>query len=145
MEEWKTIGTVPSKELSNELWEQFIGARNFFLGRKDADRENRKKQFYDRIDNRIEQTRDFLAKLQSELEDDKAKIAEFTESLSQLDTANQKDAELQKHLEHLIASLESKYPQRVQKIQDVEQQLEELLTKKAALIREQQSENTAEG
>lgn len=145
MEEWKTIGTVPSKELSNELWEQFIGARNFFLGRKDADRENRKKQFYDRIDNRIEQTRDFLGKLQSELEDDKAKIAEFTESLSQLNTANQKDAELQKHLEHLIASLESKYPQRVQKIQDVEQQLEELLTKKAALIREQQSENTAEG
>lgn len=145
MDEWKTIGPVPSKELSNEIWEQFIGARNFFLGRKDADRETRKKQFYDRIDNRIEQTRDFLNKLQAELEDDKARIGEFRESLSRLDAGNPKDAELGKHLEHLIATLESKAPQRAQKVQDVTIQLEELLAKKAELLKEQQqSENNTE-
>lgn len=131
MDEWKQIGPVPRK-VSDIIWEQFIGARRYFFNRKDADRDKRQQNFYAKLDNKIEQTKDFLTTLKEEMEDDKAKIEEFTQNLSGLNTADSKDKEIKNHLENLIVSLEKKLPQKAQKITNVEIQLQELLEKKVA-------------
>lgn len=132
MNEWKQIGQVPI-EHKDKLWESFITARNEFFKRKDANREQRKQQFYNKIDGRIEQTQSFLEKLKFQQEDDQNKIVEFKENIQQLDADNPKDQELKKHLEQLIRNIEFKLPQRVTKIQEVEAQLNELLAKKAEI------------
>lgn len=129
MNEWKQIGPVPLAH-KDSLWESFITARNDFFKRKDENREQRKQQFYDKIDSRITQTKDFLDKLKFQQEDDVSKINEFKANIEQLDDSNPKDAELKKHLQQLIRNIEIKLPQRVTKIQEVTAQLNELLDKK---------------
>lgn len=132
MNEWKQIGPVPVA-YKDSLWESFITARNEFFKRKDENREQRKQQFFNKIDSRIEQTKEFLDKLKFQQEDDINKINEFKTNIDQLSDDNPKDAELKKHLQQLIRNIEFKLPQRVTKIQEVEAQLNELLEKKQDL------------
>ncbi len=129
MTEWKSIGQIP-REYKDDLWEQFIGARNFFFDRKDQDRTQRKQQFQDRLEGRITQTKDFLQKLEEQQADELQKIEEFKQSKEQLDLNNPKDIALKDHLEILIQQIENKLPGRAEKIKNVAQQLEEILDKK---------------
>jgi len=125
MQEWKKIGHV-AREHSDELWNRFIGARNGFFERKDADRDRRKARFKNQAEGRLRQTREFLDKIKQELQEEEEKLADFKESLSNTTGEGGKEAELRRHLENLIRQLETKLPGRKQKIADVTQQLEEL-------------------
>lgn len=132
MAEWKAIGPIP-RELSNELWETFIQARNYFFERKDADRVQKQDQFNQKIDNRIQQTKEFLDKLKFELEDDKQKVIEFRANVNRLSGDNAKDEELRNHMDNLANTIEAKIPNRERKIVEVEAQLQELMDKQAEL------------
>jgi len=125
MQEWKKIGHV-AREHSDELWERFIGARNKFFERKDADRDRRKARFRNQAEGRLKQTREFLEKIRTELQEEEDKLADFRESLGNTTGEGAKEEELRKHLENLIRQIENKLPGRRQKIADVAQQLEEL-------------------
>lgn len=135
MAEWKKIGHIP-REYGDELWEHFISARHHFFNRKDADREKRKERFQSQLDNRLVQTEQFLAKIKEELEDEEAKLAEFTESLKNAAGDGPKDVELRNHLNNLIQQIERKLPARREKVEEVSKQWEELQQKRG--------ENTAE-
>ena len=125
MKEWKKIGHVARKH-SDELWERFIGPRNKFFERKDADRDRRKARFRNQAESRLKQTREFLEKIKTELQEEEDKLADFKESLNNTTGEGPKEDELRKHLENLIRQVENKLPGRKQKIADVTQQLEEL-------------------
>lgn len=129
MQEWKKIGHIP-REYGDEIWERFIAARHHFFNRKDADRDKRKARFQHQLDSRYEQTRQFLEKIQSELEEEEQKLTDFRESLRNTTGNDGKDVELRRHLENLIAQVEKKIPARREKITEVSRQLEELEQKK---------------
>ena len=129
MQEWKKIGHIP-REYGDEIWERFIAARHHFFNRKDADRDKRKARFQNQLDSRFQQTRQFLDKIKSELEEEESKLADFRESLNNTTGSGTKEEELRKHLENLIHQIEKKIPARKEKINEVSRQYEELLQKK---------------
>lgn len=128
MNEWKSIGPIP-REYGDQLWEKFIAARKHFFNRKDAHREKRNKDFENRIHSRLQQTKDFLAKIEDEYKDDLAKIEEFKESINNISGEGAKDLELKNHLTSLVQNLERKLPNKSKKIAEVKNQYEELLEK----------------
>lgn len=139
MNDWKAVGPIP-REYKDDLWEQFIAARNLFFNRKDEDRTNRKQQFFQRLDSRIEQTKDFLLKLEEQQQDEFQKLDEFKQNILKLDDNNAKDQSLKAHILQLIQQIEQKLPGRAAKIEDVKTQLAEILQKKEA----QSSDSPAE-
>jgi len=130
MTEWKKIGPLP-REHSNTMWEQFISARKYFFGRKDENREQRKRQAEKQMSNRVEQTRNFLLKLEEELKDEEDKIEDFTNGLQNI-TPGHKAEELKQHLEKLIEQGAERIKRRMEKIAEVKAQLEELEAKATA-------------
>lgn len=130
MTEWKKIGPL-SREHSNPMWEQFIGARKHFFNRKDENREQRKRQAEKQMSNRVEQTRNFLSKLEEELKDEEDKIEDFTNGLQNI-TPGYKAEELRQHLERLIEQGAERIKRRTEKIAEVKKQLDELEAKAAA-------------
>ncbi len=137
LSEWKTIGHVPRK-YGDELWEKFIAARQHFFNRKDEDREKRKSRFLNRVDNRYQQTRQFLEKIKEELEEEEEKLEDFKESLKNTTGNSAKEQELRKHLENLIAQTEKKIPERKKKVEEVTKQYEELKNWKEEIKEEQE-------
>lgn len=129
MQEWKKIGHIP-REYGDEIWERFIAARHLFFDRKDADRDKRKARFQNQLDSRFQQTRQFLDKIRSELEEEESKLADFRESLHNTTGTGSKEEELRKHLENLIHQIEKKLPARREKIAEVTRQYEELQQKR---------------
>lgn len=129
MQEWKKIGHIP-REYGDEIWERFIAARHHFFNRKDADRDKRKARFQNQLDSRFQQTRQFLDKIKSELDEEENKLADFRESLNNTTGTGSKEEELRKHLENLIHQIEKKLPARREKIDEVSRQYEELLQKR---------------
>jgi len=129
MTEWKKIGHIP-REYGDVLWEKFISARHHFFKRKDDDRDKRKARFQNQLEVRMIQTEQFLDKIKAELEDEEAKLTEFTESLKNTTGEGHKEEELRRHLENLIQQIEKKLPARREKVEEVAKQLEELQQKK---------------
>lgn len=129
MTEWKKIGHIP-REYGDEIWEHFISARHHFFKRKDADRDKRKARFQNQLDSRHIQTKQFLDKIKAEQQEEEDKLADFKESLSNTSGNSPKEEELRKHLENLIAQIEKKMPQRLEKITEVTKQFEELEQRK---------------
>jgi hypothetical protein len=125
MTEWKKIGPVP-RESSEQLWERFIKARRAFFDRKDADRERRNARFKSQAESRLKEKRDFIALLESELQDDEGRLKEFTESVANTEVKDGKDEEIREHLQTLIRQLESKIPIKKKKIEDARAQLAEM-------------------
>jgi hypothetical protein len=125
MADWKATGAVP-KESSEELWNRFLSARKHFFARKDADREKRKADFYKKLNGRIEQTHQFLAKLRAEHKEEQLNLEDFQQSLEETTGKTSKDNELRAHLSGLIENLNKRMPSRIEKIKEVEQQLASL-------------------
>jgi hypothetical protein len=125
MSTWKTIGPIP-REYGDSLWEQFIAARQFFFKRKDDDREVRKNRFVQQIQNRLQQSRQFLATIEEELREEESKLAEFNEILSQNTEEDAKDVEIKQNLRNLVGQIEKRIPARKHKIDEVKMQIEEL-------------------
>lgn len=124
MNEWKKIGPVP-REHSNRIWEQFLAARKVFFDRKDANRENRKQRMEQQKVNRLHQTEDFLQKMEEELKDEQDKLEDFRNGIQNI-TPGHKEAELRAHLEKLIKQTESKVTHKIEKIESLKKQLEEI-------------------
>lgn len=127
MTEWKKIGPVP-REHSDRIWEEFIAARTYFFNRKDADRERRKSQAEKQLTSRTQQTKNFLVKLEEELNEELAKLEDFKDGLNNI-TTGPKEEELRQHLQKLIAQGEHKVKHKQEKIDEVKKQLNELETK----------------
>lgn len=122
---WKTIGPIP-REYGETLWEQFIAARQHFFKRKDEDRDARKNRFVQQINNRLQQSRLFLATIEEELAEDESKLIEFREILAGTGDEDAKDREIKANLVRLVEQIERKMPIRKSKIDDVKAQIEEL-------------------
>lgn len=122
---WKKTGAVP-REKSDEVWEKFLSARKHFFARKDADREKRRNNFYQKLNGRIEQTIQFLKKLRAEHEEDILNLEDFKHSLKETTGTTTRDEELRAHLNGLIEGLNKSMPSREVKIKEVEHQLESL-------------------
>lgn len=125
MAEWKSIGPVP-REHSDAIWEQFIAARKHFYNRKDADRAQRKEQSEKRIYTRQEQTKKFVATLEEELQEEKDKLVDFKEGLTNIDPSLKKADELKEHLTKLIAQTEKNLVHKQEKLEEVKTQLQEI-------------------
>src|SRR5690606_30897425 len=82
MTEWKKIGHSP-REYGDEIWERFIKARKHFFNRKDADRERKKSHYKHQLESKLQQTKQFLARIQAELKDEEERLAEFKTALTQ--------------------------------------------------------------
>lgn len=132
MDEWKKIGPV-AREHSNTIWEEFIQARKHFFNRKDANREERKKQTERNAHIRNEQIRNFAVKLEEEIKEEEERIADFKNGLLNI-TPGRKEQELRKHLENLIAQGEEAIIRKTKKLEEVRKEAEQVSknTKSAA-------------
>ncbi|MBS1779056.1 MAG: DUF349 domain-containing protein [Bacteroidetes bacterium] len=124
METWKKIGPVP-REFNNEIWEKFNAARKKFFQRKDANREHRKQLAEKHKHQRVQQTYDFVQKLEDELREEQERLADFKEGILNI-TPGRKEAELRTHLEKLIAQTEHKIEHKTEKLAEARKQLQEL-------------------
>lgn len=131
MKEWKKIGSIP-REYGDEIWTKFLAARQNFFNRKDADREKRKVRQLGQLNSRLQQTKQFLDKIQTELKEEEDKLVDFRHSLQNTLGDSPKELELRKHLEQLVEEIEKKLPGRREKIEEVNKQYEELLQRKTA-------------
>lgn len=138
--EWKKTGAVP-KEKREDVWNRFLAARKYFFNRKDADREKRKATYSKRINGRLEQTQQFLAKIRAAYEEDKFNLEDFQKSLDSTTGDSVKDVELRAHLEGLISDLKRRLPSKEQKIKDVEAQLSKLTEAEKKLEEEKHQNN----
>lgn len=100
MEEWKKIGNA-GKAHSNKLWEDFLAARKHFFNRKDASRDMRRQQHETHKAARIDQAKGFIMRLEGEIHEEEAKLADFKVDVQNI-TPGKKADELRKHLEQLI-------------------------------------------
>lgn len=123
-DEWKAVGHV-GKEHTETLWEKFISARKHFFNRKDQDRERRKQQFEKNKELHLIQTKNFLATLENETEDEEAQIIEFRDNLTNI-TEGPKSQELQSHLTKLIVEIEQRIKNRAPKIADLKAQIQQM-------------------
>jgi hypothetical protein len=130
MDEWKTIGPVPQK-VKDEIWEEFNGARRHFFKRKDENRERHKQQIERKQSQRVTDAQNFLQKLEYELEDDQARITEFTEDVKNI-TPGPKEKQLREHLTNLIAEIQSGLDHKREKIEKVKKELAEMEAKESA-------------
>jgi cell division FtsZ-interacting protein ZapD len=121
MEAWKRIGPV-AREHSEALWESFLKARRHFFNRKDEDRERRRGQMERAQAGRLSQTKDFLGRLRSELEEDEATLADYHVSLGNL-SGGKMDGQIRANLERLIAQAAPRIQKKREKIAEVEAQL----------------------
>ncbi|MES2703401.1 MAG: DUF349 domain-containing protein [Bacteroidota bacterium] len=100
LDEWKKIGNA-GKAHSNKLWEDFLAARKHFFARKDASRDQRKQNFEVQKVARIDQARGFIMRLEMEIKEEEAKIADFKVDIENI-TPGKKAEELRQHLAKLI-------------------------------------------
>ncbi len=100
MDEWKKIGPVP-RAYSDKMWEELNAARRNFFARKDANREQRKQYAEEQKVHRIANAKNLVVKLQSEIQEEQDKIADFKNALLNI-SPGKKAEELKNHLEHLI-------------------------------------------
>lgn len=115
-EEWKKIGPVP-KNMGDILWERFIAARKHFFARKDESRERRKLHIEKAEQQRLQNTQDFYRKVQQELADEKERLADLKEALTNV-TKGPKEKELRAHLTNLIADSEIKIKNKITKVEE---------------------------
>lgn len=130
MDEWKKIGPVPIK-VKDTIWEEFNAARKSFFRRKDENRDRHKQLLEKKQGQRIIDTQNFLHKLQDELADEEAKIADFTEDIKNI-TPGPKEKQLREHLANLIEEIQAGLDAKRSKIEKVRKELAELEGKEEA-------------
>jgi Domain of Unknown Function (DUF349) len=113
LDSWKKIGPV-SREHSNEIWEAFIGARKHFFDRKDANREQRKKNTEHKNIVRAKQVKELEVALVQQIKDEEENLKDFKISIENI-TPGKKAEQLRKHLEQLIVETTQKLEQLKQK------------------------------
>jgi len=100
LEQWKKLGPIP-RSYGDKLWEDFNIARKHFFNRKDAYRDERRKNIETQKAARIEQAKTTYVKLQEDIKEEEEKIADFKNGLANI-TPGKKAAQLRAHLEKLI-------------------------------------------
>jgi Domain of Unknown Function (DUF349). len=83
IEEWKSIGRIP-KEYGDELWERFQQAKKHFFDRKDAHREERKKELIKDIQERLNRNRTFFNRLRRDLQNEEELLFDVDDRLKNL-------------------------------------------------------------
>jgi len=121
MDEWKKIGPVP-REHSQTIWEAFLEARKHFFGRKDENRDRRKKHIEQQASTRLHQARSFIYKIEEEIREEEERIADFKNGLENI-TPGRKEKELREHLTNLISQGEAKIEKKKQKLAEVQKEL----------------------
>ncbi|MBS1772588.1 MAG: DUF349 domain-containing protein [Bacteroidetes bacterium] len=127
MEEWKKIGPVP-REYNDDIWNKFTAARKKFFERKDANREHRKHVAEKHKSQRVQQTYDFVRKLEEELKEEEDRLADFKEGIQNI-TPGKKEAELRAHLTKLIEQTEHKIQHKQEKLAEARKQVDDLESK----------------
>ena len=106
LEEWKKVGPIP-RSYGDKMWEDFNAARKYFFARKDANREQRKHHAEAQKIAKVEQAKNMVGKLQSDLQEEEEKLIDFRNAIENI-TPGKKAGELKAHLETLIAECEQK-------------------------------------
>jgi hypothetical protein len=140
MEEWKKIGPVP-REYGDKLWESFNAARKYFFARKDANREQRKKQFEAHKSARVQHVKNMVHQLEREIKEEEEKIEDFRNGLENI-TPGKKAEELRTHLETLIADCSVRLKRLHEKYEAAKIEAEATDKKEAADKKEEQADVT---
>lgn len=82
-EEWKKIGRIP-KEHGDGPWEQFLEARRVFFRRKDADRDQRKRELHKDLNEKIQRNKSAYNRLRRDIEREEDLLAEMNERINNL-------------------------------------------------------------
>jgi hypothetical protein len=106
MEEWKKIGRV-AKEHGDELWERFIKAKKDFFAKKDAEREKRKMEGGNRLDEKMNRNKGYSGKLQRELQLEEEVLADFENRLKNI-VPGIRSFETQERYENIIEDAKKK-------------------------------------
>lgn len=138
MDEWKKIGHIP-REYGDALWDSFNAARKHFFARKDANREQRKKQYEAHKSARVQHALNMVHQLEREIQEEEEKIADFKNGLENI-TPGKKAEELRAHLETLIADCTAKLKRMREKYEAAKVEADEAEKKESADKKEEQAD-----
>lgn len=122
MDEWKAIGPSPRKE-ANQQWDIFIQAKKHFFERKDEERDVKRGELIEIIENRMRKNRGFLSKIQKELELELDVMRDFSDRLANL-APSARSFESKERYENIVAEAKRKVNTVEQKVQDVQKKID---------------------
>lgn len=122
-EEWKKIGRVP-KENGDEAWDRFQKAKKNFFDRKDAYREQRKKEVSKDLKEKIDRNRSFMNKLNREIQREEDLLFDMDDRLKNLPATLRSYEKREEYLE-MIEEIKDKINDLKRKAKDVREKLQQ--------------------
>lgn len=120
-EEWKKIGRVP-KEYGDEAWDRFQKAKKTFFDRKDAHREQRKKEVSKDLHERITRNRSFLNKINREIQREEDVLFDTDDRLKNLPPTLRSYEKREEYLE-MMEEIKEKIEELKAKAKDIKDKL----------------------
>lgn len=120
-EEWKTIGRIP-KEHGDEPWERFMKAKRTFFDRKDAHREERKKELTKDIQERLSRNRSYYNKVSRELQREEELLFDVEDRLKNLPATLRSYEKREQYLE-MVEEIKEKINFLKDKVNDVKDKI----------------------
>lgn len=131
-EEWKKIGRIP-KEYGDAPWERFLKAKRDFFDRKDAFRDQRRKELSKDLYERVGRNRSFYNRLSRDLQREEELLFDVEDRLQNLPATlrsyekREQYLEMMEEIKEKIESLKAKAKEVKDKIQQDEKEMNFIL------------------
>lgn len=120
-EEWKKIGRV-AKEHGDEAWERFMKAKRNFFDRKDANREERKKELSKDLQEKVSKNRSYFNKINKELMREEDLLLDVEDRIKNLPPTLRSYEKREEYLE-MIEDIKEKVNQLQLKVNDAKEKM----------------------
>ena len=121
LEEWKKIGRV-AKEHGDEAWERFMKAKRNFFDRKDANREERKKELSKDLQEKVSKNRSYFNKINKELMREEDLLLDVEDRIKNLPPTLRSYEKREEYLE-MIEDIKEKVNQLQLKVNDAKEKM----------------------
>jgi hypothetical protein len=120
-EEWKKIGRVPT-EYGDDLWERFMKAKRSFFERKDAHRDERRKEQTKDLQERLSRNRNYLNKLTRDIQNEESLLFDVNDRMANL-PASLRSYEKKEEYAEMIKEIEAKVNELKEKANEIKEKV----------------------
>lgn len=120
-EEWKKIGRVPA-EYGDDLWERFMKAKKNFFDRKDASRDERRKEQTKDLQERLSRNRAYYSRLTRDIQSEENLLFDVNDRMTNL-PASLRSYEKREEYQEMIKEIQQKVNELKEKAQEIKDKI----------------------
>jgi hypothetical protein len=120
-EEWKKIGRTPT-EYGDDLWERFMKAKRTFFEKKDAHRDERRKEQTKDLQERLSRNRNYLNRITKDVKNEEDLLFDVHERMNNL-PANLRSYEKKEEYADMIKEIEIKVNELKEKANEIKEKV----------------------